>query len=149
VVILVTTTKGKWKAAKLQNDIMQWLVNTTAKPSKKSTYKAKKRVTPRVIHKAKPKVKPKAKSKAKSKTRVYSEPSSMNQERFYVQAGSFVTQPKKAFLLGIERLGLGYKVKYAQKYKVLIGPYSKESDARNALKKVRAKVSKGAFIVKQ
>jgi len=142
VVILVTSTKGKWKAAKLQNDIMQWLVNTTAKPSKRSTYKAKKKVSPKIIHKAK------SKAKTKSKKRVYSEPSSYNQERFYVQTGSFVTQPKKAYLLGIERLGLRYKVKYSQKYKVLIGPYSKESDARNALKKVRAKISKGAFLTK-
>ena len=138
VVILVTSTKGKWKAAKLQNDIMQWLVNTTAQPSKRSTYKAKKKVKPKIIPKAKP----------KSKERVFSEPSSYIQERFYVQAGSFVTQPKKAYLLGIERLGLRYKVKYSQKYKVLIGPYSKESDARKTLKKVRDKVSKGAFLTK-
>ena len=142
VVILVTTTKGKWKAAKLQNDIMQWLVNTSAKPSKKSTYKAKKKVTPKVSSK----IKPKPKVKTKSKKRVYSEPTSYTQERFYVQAGSFATQPKKAYLLGIERLGLRYKVKYAQKYKVLIGPYSKENDARKVLKKVRANVSKGAFL---
>ncbi len=27
VVILVNTKKGRWKAAKLQNDIMKWLVN--------------------------------------------------------------------------------------------------------------------------
>jgi len=142
VVILVTTTKGKWKAAKLQNDIIQWLVNTSAKPSKKSTYKAKKKVTPKVSSK----IKPKPKVKTKSKKRVYSEPTSYTQERFYVQAGSFATQPKKAYLLGIERLGLRYKVKYAQKYKVLIGPYSKENDARKVLKKVRANVSKGAFL---
>ena len=71
-----------------------------------------------------------------------------NEERFYIQAGSFISQPKKDFLLSIERLGLPYKVKYSQKYKVLIGPYSKESDARKALQKVRSTINKGAFLSK-
>lgn len=36
VVILVNSTKAKYRGAKLQNDILKWLVKTSAKPMKKS-----------------------------------------------------------------------------------------------------------------
>jgi len=68
--------------------------------------------------------------------------------KYYVQAGSFSTQPTKGYLLKLERLGLRYKVKYSDKYKVLIGAYGHENDARKALKKVREHINSGAFIVK-
>ena len=68
--------------------------------------------------------------------------------RYYVQVDSFSVQPTKKYLLKLERLGLRYKVKYSDKYKVLIGAYGQKNDARKALVKVRKHINSGAFIVK-
>ncbi len=126
-VILVQTNKGTWRAAKLQNNIMQWLVK----------YKGRGRVQ-------------KAESK-KSNEMLWSMETDRSQntifEKYYVQAGAFKSQPSKTYLIQIERLGLPYKVKYSENYKVYIGAYSKEHDARKKKKKVRKHINSGAFIV--
>lgn len=128
VVILTHTTKGHWKAAQLQNDIIKWLVN----------YKAK--GTVRKIQ------------NSKDTSSLWSmevhDPFSESGNKYYVQAGSFVTQPTKAYFLRIERLGLPYKMRHLGKYKVLIGAYAQEKDARTALERVRKYLNTGAFIVK-
>ena len=68
--------------------------------------------------------------------------------KYYVQAGAFSAMPNKKYLSKIKSLGLHYTVRQKDNYKVLIGEYKNEKDAREALKKVREHISIGAFIVK-
>lgn len=117
-VILVNTNQGTWKASKLQNDIMHWLVK----------YKGRGRVQKAVVQ------------KQGTHNKVY--------EKYYVQTGVFKTKPTQTYLKEIERLGLSYKVRHAQNYKVYVGAYSQEKDARMVLEKVRKHINSGAFIVK-
>ena len=65
-----------------------------------------------------------------------------------MQAGSFTAMPNKAYLSKIKALGLRYTVRHTDNYKVLIGTYNDEKDAREALEKVRKHINIGAFIVK-
>ncbi len=62
---------------------------------------------------------------------------------YYIQVGSFSTQPSKKFLSVIKKNGFRYKLK---KGKLLIGPYSSDATARRDLAKVKNKVNKSAFI---
>jgi cell division protein FtsN len=71
-----------------------------------------------------------------------------NPVKYYVQAGSFSALPSKAYLSKIKALGLRYTVRHIENYKVLIGAYKNEKDARKALKKVRKDINEGAFITK-
>ena len=135
VVILVNSTKAKYRGAKLQNEIIKWLVNGSAKPSKKSTSKT------RVTHKAK---KPTHVNHKKKRT-----VSTKSTKYYYVQVGSFKTKPSQKYLGKISKLGLPYKVKKTNIYKVLVGPYKKEFTARKKLSVVRQKLNKNAFISKQ
>lgn len=118
VVILAQSNRGNWRASQLQNDIITWLAK------RKSTTHINKTTDDVVI-----------------------EPNVIN-AKYYVQAGSFSDVPKKSFLLKIERMGVLYKVRYSKKHKVLVGPYTREEDARETLKKIREKVNPKAFITK-
>ncbi|SFZ98755.1 D-alanyl-D-alanine carboxypeptidase [hydrothermal vent metagenome] len=118
VVIIVNTTKGRWKAAKLQNDIIKWLVTYKGRGTKKVTYTEKKT------------------------TKV-----NKNNLSFYIQTGSFVSKPSKEYFNNINSLGLKYRIKTTDKYKVLIGPFNDEMKARSSLAKVRENITPGAFIV--
>ena len=128
VVILVQSKRGNWRASQLQNQVIKWLV----------TYKGRGGVNTTKLH--------------TNKNHLWGmqvhTPNEGVFTKYYVQAGSFSTQPTKGYLLKLERLGLRYKVKYSDKYKVLIGAYGHENDARKALKKVREHINSGAFIVK-
>ena len=139
VVILVNSIKAKYRGAKLQNEIIKWLVNGAAKPSIKSKSKliVKKKVKHASIKKRGKSVKKRTIIKSKSK------------KYYYVQVGSFKLKPSKKYLQKISRLGLPYKVKKTNIYKVLIGPYKKESTARKVLPKVKQKLNRSAFISKQ
>lgn len=136
VVILVNSTKAKYRGAKLQNEIIKWLVKGAAKPSKsKLIVKSK----PKKVYKS---VKPHTvKKKAQSKTNA--------RKYYYVQVGSFKVKPNSTYTKKISSLGLPYKIKKSGIYKVLVGPYKKEATARKILKKVKAKLNKSAFIAKQ
>ncbi len=149
VVILVNSTRARYHGAKLQNEIMKWLVKTTAKPTRKSSS--------RILQTSKA-VSPKAKASKNNVKNVFSkleaklpEDKEDNREsmieRYYVQVGSFAEMPGKQYLKKIEALQLRYSVRKTGKYRVLIGAYSDENDARITLKKVRQNVNKGAFIV--
>jgi len=142
VVILVTTNKGKWKAAKLQDDIITWLVRYKGSGTKRVAKKAVKKVAKKESSK---------KSLWSMKTKTPGEqksPPSNSFEKYYIQAGSFSNAPNKAYLLRIERLGLPYKVRHSNRYKVLIGAYKDEKSAKRALVKVRKHINDGAFVVK-
>ncbi len=128
VVILVNSNRGNWRASQLQNEIIKWLVKYKAKGDSSHI------------------------KNVREKTSLWSmqthTPFALNTSKYYIQAGSFVTQPTKAYFLRIERLGLPYKMRHLGKYKVLIGAYAQEKDARRALEKVRTHLNAGAFIVK-
>lgn len=72
----------------------------------------------------------------------------------YIQVGSFSKYaPNKAFLKSISDKGYKYefrevKINSQTINKVLVGPFSNEDDARDALKVIRKSVESGAFITK-
>ena len=119
VVILVNSTKAKYRGAKLQNEIIKWLVKGKTKPSPKA----------------------KQKRKISLKTQKAS-------KYYYVQLGSFRVKPGKTYTNKIRRLGLPCKIVKHKVYKVLIGPYRKETTVRKVLKKVKAKLNRSAFVSK-
>jgi D-alanyl-D-alanine carboxypeptidase/D-alanyl-D-alanine-endopeptidase (penicillin-binding protein 4) len=128
VVILTQSNRGAWRASQLQNEIIKWLV----------TYKGRGGTKPTELH---------TNDNHLWGMQIGTQ-NNTTLTKYYVQAGSFSTQPTKSYLLKLERLGLRYKVKYSDKYKVLIGAYGQENDARKALGKVREHINSGAFIVK-
>jgi len=140
VVIIINSSKAKYRGAKLQDEIMKWLAKSKVKPGLKSSSKRvtdKKARSEKLFTNVKTKVPPKTNHVTKGLT-----------HKYYVQAGSFSTMPNKVYLLKIEALGLRYKVRNMDNYKVLIGAYKDEKTARTALKKVRKHINDGAFIVK-
>jgi D-alanyl-D-alanine carboxypeptidase/D-alanyl-D-alanine-endopeptidase (penicillin-binding protein 4) len=134
VVILVNTNQGRWKAVKLQNDIMKWLVGYKGRGTKKVVKKESTDRSSKLM---------KINTPTEQKT-----PLSNFSEKYYVQAGSFSSAPGKAYLLRIEGLGLPYTVRHLNVYKVLIGAYKDKKGAKTVLDKVRKHINKGAFIVK-
>ena len=124
VVILVNTKKGNWRASALQNNIMKWLV----------TYKGRgvvqKESTPLQVQE-----------------KVATGTLGSNTYSYYIQAGSFSRKPAAMYLAKLSALGFSYKTESSGNYKVLVGPYHKESQARNALQKVRKNLNSGAFLV--
>ncbi len=124
VVILVNTTKGRWKAAKLQDEIITWIVKS--KEQQASSVGSFGNVSPLdEVEMPLPVI-----------------------ERFYVQAGAFGDVPKKAYLLRLEQLELPYRVRYTDKYRVLVGPYAQREDAIRALQTVKTHINKEAFLLK-
>jgi D-alanyl-D-alanine carboxypeptidase/D-alanyl-D-alanine-endopeptidase (penicillin-binding protein 4) len=140
VVILINSTKAKYYGAKLQDEIIEWLVKTTAKPTVNSpskTVQKKKPASENIFSKVETAVPSRTKEVTKTLT-----------QKYYVQAGSFSKMPNGEYLVKIEALGLQYSVRHADNYKVLIGAYKDEKEARKALEKVREHINAGAFIVK-
>ena len=140
VVIIINSTKAKYRGAKLQDEIMKWLAKSTAKPTVKSSSKIvqkKKSKSQKLFADVKTGIPLKTNHAIKNLT-----------QKYYVQAGSFSSMPNKAYLLKIEALGLRYRVRNIDNYKVLIGAYKDEKTARDALLKVRKHINDGAFIVK-
>ncbi|MDF1883658.1 SPOR domain-containing protein [Sulfurimonas sp. SAG-AH-194-C21] len=69
---------------------------------------------------------------------------------YYIQVGSFSKyQPNKKFLNSITQLGYKYKFhKVSNLNKVLVGPFTSSSEAKNARRILRSKVEPGSFLVK-
>ncbi len=70
---------------------------------------------------------------------------------YYIQVGSFSGKPNDALLYNITRAGYHYKiiqfpVNGKEVSKLLIGPYSKKSDALALLPRVKKQIQKDAFI---
>lgn len=128
VVILVNTTKGRWKAAKLQDEIITWLVRYKEAGLPKREMDVPLTVLP-------------------EEESVVQAPFSLT-ERYYIQAGAFSQPPPKAYLLKLEKMGLLYKVRCTDKYRVRVGPYVHKEDALEALRKIRQKVNAEAFLLK-
>jgi len=136
LVILINTKQGRWKAAKLQNDIMKWLVK----------YKG------RVVQSKVLASKPEPKMVQSYDNTLWSiktkQPKASLSQKYYVQVGSFDHEPNKQYLRNIEYLNLPYRVQHSNKHKVLVGPYNNEERARKALLSVRTHINRGAFVVK-
>jgi len=126
-VIIVNTKKGRWKAAKLEDDIIQWLVGYKGRGPKASSPSAPTHIT----------ITP-----TSAATHV-EEGSKM----YYVQAIRLTTPPSERFLSHIASFGLPYTVQQEGGYKVLIGPYAKESEARDILARVRKDINAHAFLL--
>ncbi len=145
VVIIINSSKAKYRGAKLQDEIMKWLAKSTVEPGRSSTVPAssktkvqpKKPVSETLFSNVKTKTVPVMKRKTKESAVEY-----------YIQVGAFSSMPNKAYLVKISALGLPYKVRHTENYKVLIGGYRDEKSAREVLKKVRRAINGGAFIVK-
>jgi len=129
-VILVNTTKGRWKAAQLQNNIIKWLV----------TYKG------RGIYVAK--TEPKQVPVSKKTEGKISSIQTQN-VRYSIQAGSFSNPPNAYYLSNISKLGLEYRIEKENGYKVLIGGYKSKDAAGAVLKKVKENIASGAFLVEE
>jgi len=134
VVIIVNTKKGRWRAAKLENDIIKWLVDykgvgtkrvLAPKPSKKNIDTGLNRANKQMQKRS----------------------ASSTNEKYYIQAVSLSHPPSDAYLERLRSFGLNFKVKEKEGYKVLIGPYQNETEARNVLRSVKKRISQNAFLV--
>ena len=149
VVILVNSPKSRYRGAKLQNQIMAWLVKTSAKPSRKSPAKimqTKQAVSSKTVTKKTLAQKTTVQNvflDVETKTPLRN---SSQSQKYYVQVGSFSSAPNKKYLTDIKNYGLAYKVLRGKSYKVLVGPYENEKNARRVLAKVQKSLNKKAFI---
>jgi len=126
-VIIVNTKKGRWKAAKLQNEIIKWLVGYQGNTV--------------IQHRKMPLKYDDSSTEKESVTGV---------KTYYIQAGSFSYFPTEPYLGKIRKYGFPYTVEKHDGYKVMIGPYKEENEARKTLDRIRQEISKGAFLtVKQ
>ena len=105
----------------------------------------------KVVAPAKPKPAPVAVETPKPKPAVVKSTSTV---AYYIQVGSFSKYtPNKKFLQSITDLGYNYKFHKITKNsktvnKVLVGPFSTTTEAKDARRVLRAKVEPGAFLTK-
>lgn len=146
VVIIINSSKAKYRGAKLQDEIMEWLVKSKVKPGLESSPQ---RVRQKKVTSEKKVISEKLFTNVKTKSApTMKHVTKETSVKYYVQAGSFSAMPNQAYLSKIKASGLPYTVRHTDNYKVLIGAYNNEKDARNALKKVRKDINEGAFITK-
>jgi len=69
-------------------------------------------------------------------------------EAYYIQTGSFSHKPTGFYLNTLREMGFSYNVIHEANYKVLVGPYTTETTARNALDTIRKHLNRGAFLVR-
>ena len=137
VVILVNSKRAKWMGAKLQNDIMKWLV----------TYKDE---TPYDTQDMLP-IESKPKKSLWDFGKIGLPTSTIlidarDKKEYFVQVGSFTTTPSKDFLERLTTSGFHYKIIKQQGYnKVMVGPYKDSIEATKALKVLKL-LSAGAYI---
>jgi D-alanyl-D-alanine carboxypeptidase/D-alanyl-D-alanine-endopeptidase (penicillin-binding protein 4) len=135
VVIIVNTKKGRWRAAKLENDIIKWLVDYKGVGTKRvlAPTPSKKNIDTGLN---------------RANKQMQKRSASSTNEKYYIQAVSLSHPPSDAYLDRLRSFGLNFKVKEKEGYKVLIGPYIQEKEARKILEKVKKSISKNAFLVK-
>lgn len=148
VVVLINSPKAKYRGTKLQNEIMEWLVQYKGSGTGKAV---KKESTQKLLWDMKTKTPQNQKKSPVRKTTILQKQKkhvSTPLGKYFIQVGSFSKAPNATYLSSIESLGLPYKVRYETQYKVLVGAYGSEKSARTALKKVRKHINAGAFITK-
>jgi len=74
-----------------------------------------------------------------------------NNETYYAQVGAFSNKPSDGFIEIIKKNGYSYKIVNGQNSssKILIGPYSGREKADLALQRIKDRINKSAFLVKQ
>ena len=133
VVVFVNTGKGRSKATKLQNDIINWLSKTTKTPSKRFNAQGTKSV----------------KSLSKQEIKKSQPAVQKTQGNYYIQVSSGFQKPPANYLKRISNAGYSYEVVRTDRYRVFIGGYSSKASAKSALPNVRKTIRKDAFIVKR
>ena len=73
------------------------------------------------------------------------EKSHISSGTYYIQVGSFSTQPSSQFLQIIKKNGFSYKLHASGK--LLVGPYSSRAVAGKDLPRVKDRINKGAFVI--
>ena len=137
VVIIVNTRKGHWRAAGLENDIIKWVVTYRGGSGRANAPKP----APKPVKKAQ-------KAAAKSVPKA-TPPTAAAKEAYYIQTGSFSHKPTDFYLGTLRKMGHSPVVRNEGVYKVLVGPYETEAQARKALKEIRSRVNKGAFLTRR
>jgi cell division protein FtsN len=140
VVILTNGKRARWHGAKMQNEIIKWLVSygKPGVPGGRDPMREKLELKDKVIWGELPDVK----SAPSSASGQDSAPG----KAFYIQVGSFGGVPEAAFLDKLRNRGFAYKVIEAdQLYKVLVGPYADRSQAEKAVAKLK-ELASGAYI---
>ena len=132
VVILVNTRRGNWRAAALENAIIKWMVTYRDGSSRVSVPK------------------PVADSGKEVNTNTFTLPVSTDAAKtaYYIQTGSFSHKPTDFYLRTLHEMGFSYNVIHEANYKVLVGPYATETEARKALDAIRSQVNRGAFLTR-
>ena len=143
-VILINSSKAKYRGAKLQNEIMKWLVGSRVKSSRQS-----------IPPKAKPVSKVKMTTPVKQTTKVKKSPKKSPKKvtkkssgRYYIQVGVFEKKPNTNYFKKITRAGFTHSVRHGKNVRVFVGRYKDKRSAQRDLAKVRSKINKGAFIIK-
>ena len=141
-VILVNSKHARWKAAKMQDAIITWLVQYRGRGST-ATQKPKAFVpTAKTVHKPKP-----VDIQPEKPAVHFTQPAPKDANgRYYIQTGSFRHYPKASYLQKLKTASLPYRIVPGKEFKVLVGPYATEMRAREVLAKVRRSVGKGAFL---
>jgi D-alanyl-D-alanine carboxypeptidase/D-alanyl-D-alanine-endopeptidase (penicillin-binding protein 4) len=134
VVILVNTKKGRFRAVKLQNSIINWLAQSTKVSEDVGSKSDNKRVN---------QIPPGENKEVSSAPSI----SKRSLGSYYIQVASVSKRPDKHYLSKIQKAGFSYTVVHEKRYKVLIGGYPSKKSAQEALPQVRRILNKGAFIV--
>ena len=113
-------------------------------------------VTEPVVEKPKPVAKPAKKPVVKEPVQkpvaARPEPKSTSAAQYYVQVGSFKTQPSSRFISVIKNNGFNYRIVRSPAdgtNKLLIGPYENRASVDRALRQVKDRINKSAFVVKR
>lgn len=144
-VILINSSKARYRGAKLQNEILKWLVGSRVKASRQSTPPKAKPVS---------KVKMKVSSNTKrtkvkqSPTKSFTKVTTQSNGRYYIQIGVFSKKPDNNYFKKIKRAGFTYTLRQGKNVRVFVGRYKDKKSAQRDLAKVRAKINKGAFVIK-
>ena len=144
VVILVNSSKAKYRGAKLQNEIMKWLVGSRVKASRQSIPPKAKSVSKVKMAKAVQERTTVKKNPKKSSKKVIKKSSG----RYYIQVGVFSKTPNTKYFKKIKSAGFTHSVRHGKNVRVFVGRYKDKKSAQRDLAKVRSKINKGAFVIK-
>jgi len=140
VVILINSSKAKYRGSKLQNEIMKWLAGSRVKASREAVQPKAKPVSN--VHMKTSQKPPSSVKKAPKKS---VKPAS---GRYYIQVGMFSKVPDKKYFKKIKDVGFTYTIRRGKKVRVLVGRYKDKRSAKSALSKARKKIKSDAFVVK-
>lgn len=147
VVIIVNSSKAKYRGAKLQTEIIKWLSGSRVKASRQrvpSTAKPVSNVKMTEPVKQTTKVKKSPTKSKKSSKKVIKRPSG----RYYIQVGVFSKTPNAQYFKKIKRTGFTHSVRRGKNVRVFVGRYKGKKSAQRDLAKVRKHIAAGAFVVK-